>query len=115
MAKICYTLYKCNLLPRTWSIITHEQIKTLLESYNFNSFGHYCFTRFLVFLLGASTYNKVSPNIENLILEETVCRYPFLFYYATEKDAYYGPKELYGKIGEGRREWKEKGNILKML
>ena len=68
-----------------------------------------------MFLLAASPSNQVSPHIENLILEETVCRYPFLFYYATENHEYYGTPELYSQNTPIRREWKEKRTILNIL
>ena len=65
-------------------------MKNLINSYNYNSFGHYAFTRILFFLIAACPHGKTIA----LMLEEVVARYPFLFYYALEEE-YYGSEGLY--------------------
>lgn len=92
-----------------WELITSEQVKTVLESYNFNSFGHYTFTRLLIFLLASCD----SVNLEGLILDETVSRYPFLFFFATENEEFFGAAELYTEGRGGGSE--EKKRILEVL
>jgi hypothetical protein len=74
---------------KLWNMMSAERMKSLIQSYNYNSFGHYCFTRMLAFLAATSP-----PNIQALIIDEVIARYPFLFCYAAERGLY-GPPSLY--------------------
>lgn len=62
-----------------------------MRVYNYNSFGNYCFTRVMLYLLASCQEESVC----GLMLEEVVQRYPFLFYYACEGEEVYGGEEIY--------------------
>ena len=51
----------------------------MIQNYNYNSFGNDIFTK-VMFWVAVS----ISPDIEALIIEEVMMRYPMLFYYASE-------------------------------
>lgn len=67
-----------------------ERMKTLIESYNYDSFGNEVFTRLLLFLLATCPHTHT----QCLLVEEVLARYPFLFYYAAEKGLY-GDDSIY--------------------
>lgn len=41
-----------------WKMIPEEKVKSLIESYNYNSFGHYGFTRLLFYLMASCPNHK---------------------------------------------------------